>query len=134
MSIGFNKSEVKWVVEAFSDFFWLKGGTTWGKKLLGGTRHLFVVRGWNKRGRYLVMMEERGKSLKRIFNPEGERAGGWWCMMKSIFELAEVPLVNLFKKIVESLSGSNALSLLEQKESHYVWCFSNGPTVVTTST
>lgn len=77
ISIALNESEVKWLVEALNDFYWLKGGATWAKKLIGDTRKLFIVLCWNRRGRILVLSEENGRSVKRIFIPEGYEAGGW---------------------------------------------------------
>lgn len=51
----------------------------------------------NRRGRALVLSDEREKSTRRIFIPDGYEAGGWWRFMKAISELSEIPLVNPFK-------------------------------------
>lgn len=96
MSISLKKEEVNWLIEALSDFYWNQGGKTWGKNMKRKT-HLFMALGWNQRHQYIVTSEEKGKSIKRIFIPKGIEAGGWWQIMKSISELAEVPFVNPFK-------------------------------------
>lgn len=69
----------------------------WGKCRNGRYHSLSLALGWNKRGRFLVMSEMWGKRHRRNFIPEGIEVGGWWRIMKSIFELAEVPIVNPFK-------------------------------------
>lgn len=40
------------------------------------------------------MTEVRGRNRKKIIIPEGYEAGGWWKLMKTIFELAGIPLSN----------------------------------------
>lgn len=50
-----------------------------------------------------MLSEEREKSIKRIFIADGFEAGGWWRVMKSIFEIAEVLVVNPFKKLGDNV-------------------------------
>lgn len=55
-----------------------------------------------------MLSEEMENHTKKIFIPDGYKAGGWLAVptqvheiMRSIFELAEVSLVNPYKKKTE---------------------------------
>lgn len=97
--------DVNWLIEILGDFYWNKGDKTWGKIRNDQNHRLSLVLGWNRRGRFLVMTEERGNKPKRIFFLEGIEARRWWRFMKSIFKLAEVPIINPFKNLSRSLQS-----------------------------
>lgn len=42
-TISLNKAEAKWLVDALSDFYWLKSGVMRGKKLIDNAQHLYIV-------------------------------------------------------------------------------------------
>lgn len=96
ISIHLNKLEVEWLIENLKDFYWNRGKDSWGRNIKGQHRQLFLALVWKRRGRNLVLSEEREGSVKIIFIPDGFESGGWWRTMKAIFELTETPLKNPF--------------------------------------
>lgn len=69
MSNSLNKKEVDWIIAALSDFYWNKGGKSWGRKLKDPYHHLFFVMIWNKRGCCLVLSEEKKNLGKESLSP-----------------------------------------------------------------
>lgn len=52
-----------------------------GEEARKGEDNLWVALGRNRRGRFLVLTEERGDRTWRIVIPEEKEAEGWWKMM-----------------------------------------------------
>lgn len=86
VSISFWKDEVKWLLGALWNFYWTKGGKAWGWNKGDRNHNFWVALGRNRKGRFLVLIEEKGKAVRQLFIPEGVQAGGWWRMMVVMFE------------------------------------------------
>lgn len=96
VSISLEEDEVGWLVGVLEDFYWRKGEHYWVRT--GRRETTDSGLGWNRNGRFLVLLEERGKQMNRIFIPDEEQAGGWWRLMKAVFDLADHPIVNPDKR------------------------------------
>lgn len=53
----------------------------------GRWHNLWVALGRNRSGWFLVITEEKGEVVSRIFRLEGTEAGGWWRMMVTMFKV-----------------------------------------------
>lgn len=72
--IASENKDIKWIVDAFADFYWRKDGKTWGKQFSGLRHNLSMVLRRNRGGRFLVLTEESGKNRRKICIPEGFEA------------------------------------------------------------
>lgn len=67
---------MEWLCDPLHNFYWTKGKKIRGQSKKGLSYDLWVALGGNRRGRFLVFTEEKGKMVRRIFLPEGMEAGG----------------------------------------------------------
>lgn len=88
-SIPREKEEFEWLLDSLEDFYWRKGQDFWRRSKVGHGSRFGIVLGWNRRGRFLILSEVRGKYAKQIIIPDGLEEGGWWEIMRFAFELAE---------------------------------------------
>lgn len=74
ISILLEEGDVNWLMDSLEDFYWRKGGRMWGKNRLEENHKLWFALGRNKSRCFLVLTEEKGKSVKLSSFQKGSKS------------------------------------------------------------